>query len=117
MNDETNCVFCKIIAKKIPSRIMFENGSFFAFADATPQAPIHILVVPKKHIADIHSMHESDCDMIGNLFLTAKKIASDLGLEKQGYRLVINNGEGAGQSVFHLHLHILSGRSFSWPPG
>jgi len=112
-----SCIFCKIIEKKIPSRIVYEDQHVFAFEDVNPQAPIHILVVPKKHLPDIQSMAETDRVLVGHLFLAAAKIATDKGLVKKGYRTVINNGAGAGQTVFHIHLHILSGRRFAWPPG
>lgn len=117
MRSDPNCIFCKIIEKKIPSKIVYEDESVAAFEDANPQAPVHLLIVPKKHFPDIHSMNDADRELIGHLFLTAKKIADDKGLDGKGYRLVINNGAGAGQTVFHLHLHILSGRRFIWPPG
>jgi histidine triad (HIT) family protein len=112
-----NCIFCKIIEKKIPSKIVFEDDTVIAFEDVKPQAPLHLLVVPKRHIPEIHSMTEADRELVGHLFFTAKKIADEKGLDAKGYRMVINNGAGAGQTVFHLHLHILSGRRFSWPPG
>jgi len=111
------CIFCKIIEKKIPSRIVYEDQHVFAFEDVNPQAPVHVLVVPKKHLPDIQSMAETDRELVGHLFLAAKKIATDKGLVEKGYRTVINNGAGAGQTVFHIHLHILSGRHFAWPPG
>jgi histidine triad (HIT) family protein len=117
MSRDPSCIFCKIIEKKIPSRIVYEDDSVTAFEDVNPQAPAHLLVVPNKHIRDIHSMTEADREIIGHLFLTAKKIAEEKGLEAKGYRMVINNGAGAGQTVFHLHLHLLSGRRFTWPPG
>ncbi len=117
MNHDPNCIFCKIVEKKIPSKIVYEDDSVAAFEDVNPQAPVHTLVVPKKHIPDIHSMSEADRELVGHLFFTARKIAEDKGLDEKGYRMVINNGRGAGQTVFHLHLHILSGRRFSWPPG
>ncbi len=111
------CIFCKIIERTIPSKIVYEDDSVVAFEDVNPQAPVHILVVPKKHIAEIHGIAESDRELVGHLFWVAKKIADDKELDKKGYRMVINNGAGAGQTVFHIHLHILSGRRFSWPPG
>ena len=117
MSPDPNCIFCKIIAKKIPSKIVFEDEHVTAFEDVNPQAPVHMLVVPKKHISEIHNMTEKDKELVGHLFFTAKKIAEEKGLDAKGYRLVINNGAGAGQTVFHVHLHILSGRHFSWPPG
>jgi histidine triad (HIT) family protein len=117
MHHDPNCIFCKIIEKKIPSRIVHEDETAVAFADVNPQAPVHLLVVPKKHIPEIHSISIEDRELIGHLFFVAKKIATDQGLDARGYRMVINNGAGAGQTVFHIHLHILSGRHFSWPPG
>jgi histidine triad (HIT) family protein len=114
---DPNCIFCKIIEKKIPAKIIYEDDSVIAFEDVNPQAPVHALVVPKKHIPDIHSMTEADRELIGHLFFAARKIGADKGLDAKGYRMVINNGPGAGQTVFHIHLHILSGRRFSWPPG
>lgn len=117
MNQDPNCIFCKIIGKKIPSTVVFEDELSLAFEDVNPQAPVHILVVPKQHIPDIHSMTEADRNIVGHLFLTAKKIADQKGLNAEGYRMVINNGAGVGQTVFHIHLHILSGRRLTWPPG
>lgn len=117
MSLDPDCIFCKIIDKKIPSKIVYEDDLAFAFEDVNPQAPVHILVVPKNHIPDIHSMTEADRNIVGHLFLTAKKIADQKGLDSKGYRMVINNGAAVGQTVFHVHLHILSGRRFTWPPG
>ena len=117
MSLDPHCIFCKIIEKKIPSKIVYEDELATAFEDANPQAPIHTLVAPKKHIPDIHSMTEADREIIGHLFFAARKIAENKGLDMNGYRMVINNGPGAGQTVFHIHLHLLSGRRFSWPPG
>jgi len=117
MSRDPNCVFCKIIDKKIPSAIVHEDDFAMAFEDVNPQAPVHILVVPKKHIPDIHNIAITDRELIGHLFFVAKKIAADRGLDVKGYRMVINNGAGAGQTVFHIHLHVLSGRRFAWPPG
>jgi len=117
VSSDPNCIFCKIIEKKIPSKIVFEDESVIAFEDVNPQAPVHILVVPKKHIPEIHSMTGEDRELVGHLFFTAKRIADEKKLDANGYRMVINNGRGAGQTVFHIHLHILSGRHFSWPPG
>lgn len=117
MSLDSNCLFCKIIEKKISAKIVYDDKLTIAFEDVNPQAPVHILVVPKRHISDIHSMTEADKDIVGHLFLTARMIAEEKGLNSKGYRLVINNGAGVGQTVFHIHLHILSGRPFSWPPG
>lgn len=117
MISSSGCLFCKIVQKQIPAKIMHEDEYSVAFQDINPQAPVHILIVPKKHIADIHSLTITDRDIIGHLFFIAKTIASKQGLDKGGYRLVINNGPDAGQTVFHVHLHLLSGRKFIWPPG
>ncbi len=117
MGLDPNCIFCKIIEKKIPSKIVYEDERVTAFEDVNPQAPVHTLVIPNNHIPDIHSITEKDRELLGHLFFVAKKIAVASGFDEQGYRMVINNGRGAGQTVFHLHLHILSGRHFSWPPG
>lgn len=117
MSHEENCIFCKIVAKKIPAKILHEDDLAIAFQDVNPQAPTHVLIVPKKHVPDIHSMTPADETLVGHLFLAAQKIADLGGLDKNGYRMVINNGAGAGQTVFHIHLHLLSGRRFGWPPG
>jgi len=117
MTSIPNCLFCKIIEKKIPAKIVHEDELSIAFEDLNPQAPVHTLIVPKKHIADIHTVAVTDRELIGHLFFIAKTIASQQSLDKGGYRMVINNGHDAGQSVFHIHLHLLSGRKFLWPPG
>ena len=117
MNPGPICLFCKIIEKKIPAKIVHEDEHSIAFEDLNPQAPVHMLIVPKKHIADIQSLVATDREIIGHLFFIAKTIASRQGLNKGGYRMVVNNGHDAGQSVFHVHLHLLSGRKFAWPPG
>ena len=110
------CIFCKIASKELKSEIVYEDDEVVAFKDINPQAPVHILIIPRKHIEKISDMEESDIPLIGKLFFVASKIAKELNLE-DGYRLVINNGRNAGQAVFHIHLHLLGGRKFSWPPG
>ncbi len=117
MNHDPNCLFCKIIERKIPSKIVYEDEFSLAFEDVNPQAPTHTLIVPKKHIQDIHSITVADREVIGHLFFVAKSVATSKGLENNGYRMVINNGREAGQTVYHIHVHLLSGRPFSWPPG
>ena len=112
-----NCLFCRIIEKRISAKIVHEDELSIAFEDINPKAPVHMLIVPKKHIADIHSLTVTDREIIGHLFFIARTIASEQGLDKGGYRMVINNGHDAGQSVFHFHLHLLAGRKFAWPPG
>jgi len=117
MSPDPNCIFCRIIEKKIPAKIVHEDDYSIAFEDLNPQAPVHILIVPKKHMEDIHGIVVADREIVGHLFFVAKTIAARNGLDKNGYRMVINNGRDAGQTVFHAHRHLLSGRMFSWPPG
>jgi histidine triad (HIT) family protein len=111
------CLFCKIIEKKVTAIIVHEDESSLAFRDINPQAPTHILIVPKKHMDDLRGMNNADREGIGHLFLVAQQIAEKLNLLKNGYRMVINNGRDAGQTVSHVHVHLLAGRRFSWPPG
>ncbi len=112
----TDTIFSKIIDKEIPADIVYEDDLCLAFRDVNPQAPVHILVIPKKPIPRIIDADEEDQALLGHLQLIANKVARQEGVE-DAFRLVVNNGEGVGQSVFHLHLHILAGRSFTWPPG
>ena len=112
----TDTVFSKIIDKEMPADIVYEDHLCLAFRDVNPQAPVHILVIPKKPIPRIIDADEEDQALLGHLQLIANKVARQEGVE-DAFRLVVNNGEGVGQSVFHLHLHILAGRSFTWPPG
>ena len=111
-----NCLFCRIGAKQIPSMIVYEDGEIFAFEDISPQAPTHILICPRKHFPSLHEAGPEDQALLGKLQLVAAQLARKLNL-LQGYRTVVNNGSAAGQSVFHLHLHLLGGRAFRWPPG
>lgn len=111
------CIFCKIIKKDIPSEIVFEDNEVLAFKDLRPQAPVHILIIPKYHIEKVSDLNEKNVDLVGNLILTAKNIAREKGIEESGYRIIINCNKDAGQEVFHLHAHLLGGRKFSWPPG
>ena len=111
-----DCLFCKIESKEIPAKLVYEDAELFAFEDIHPQAPTHILVSPRKHMVSLTDATPEDAPMLGRLQLVAAKLAVDRKLT-EGYRTVINNGRGAGQSVFHLHLHLLGGRDFRWPPG
>jgi histidine triad (HIT) family protein len=111
-----DCLFCKIAAKNIPSKIVYEDPDIFAFEDISPQAPTHILLCPRKHFASLDDAKAEDQAVIGKLHLVAAQLARERNL-LAGYRTVFNNGTGAGQSVFHLHLHLLGGRQFRWPPG
>jgi histidine triad (HIT) family protein len=110
------CLFCKIAAKKIPSKVVYEDDEVFAFEDIGPQAPTHILIIPRKHFESLNEATSEDQAVIGKMHLVAAELARKLKL-LDGYRTVANSGRGAGQSVFHLHLHLLGGREFSWPPG
>jgi histidine triad (HIT) family protein len=109
----SECLFCKIVSGEVPSRRVDEDDATFAFEDIAPRAPTHVLIVPKRHVATMADA--SDDVLVGRVMLSAARIARARGLES--YRLVVNNGEGAGQTVFHLHVHLLGGRPFSWPPG
>lgn len=113
----SNTLFEKIISREIPAHIIFEDESVIAFRDIKPAAPVHALIVPKKPIERIADAEEADQAVLGHLILKAAEVADKLGIKNSGYRLVINNGPDAGESVPHLHLHILGGRSLSWPPG
>jgi histidine triad (HIT) family protein len=112
-----NCLFCRIIAGEIPSRKVYEDDVAFAFHDVNPQAPTHVLIVPKKHIASLNEATPDDQALLGRLTLLASKLADQLGVVDGGYRTVINTGAGAGQSVWHIHIHLLGGRAMNWPPG
>lgn len=111
-----DCLFCRIIRGEIPAKKVYEDEETFVFEDIKPQAPTHVLIIPKRHIVDVKEAKKEDAEIIGKLHLVAAKIARDRNIEN-GYRTVFNVGPGAGQSVFHLHLHLLGGRSLSWPPG
>jgi histidine triad (HIT) family protein len=111
-----NCLFCKIAAKRIPAKLLYEDDELFAFADIGPQAPTHILLCPRKHLASLAEATPEDQALLGKMQLVAAELARKEKLSS-GYRTVINTGTGAGQSVLHLHLHVLGGRDFSWPPG
>ena len=110
-------LFEKIIAREIPADIVYEDDLVLAFNDINPQAPVHVLVIPKKPIPRLAEAEPEDHQVLGHLLLKAREIAADLGLHENGFRLVINNGKDGGESVPHLHLHILGGRAMEWPPG
>jgi histidine triad (HIT) family protein len=113
----SHCIFCRIIQKEVPARILHEDAWCLAFEDVNPKAPCHTLIIPKKHIESLNSMDETDDLVVGRLFLVARKLAQKKGIATSGYRLVINTGADAGQSVFHVHLHMMGGRPMAWPPG
>jgi len=110
-------VFEKIIAKEIPAKLAFEDDEVVAIHDINPKAPVHVLVVPKRMIPRIAEAEPNDGPLLGRLLLTATKVAADLGLDRTGYRLVINNGRNGGETIPHLHIHVLGGRPMAWPPG
>lgn len=112
-----DCIFCKIIAGEIPSQRVFEDDEILAFEDVSPAAPTHVLVIPKQHIETVNDLTGEQAELTGKLLLRAKAIAGERGLSEDGYRLVMNCMRGAGQTVFHIHLHLLGGRPFTWPPG
>ncbi|NLA06121.1 MAG: histidine triad nucleotide-binding protein [Firmicutes bacterium] len=112
----TDCLFCKIANKELPSEIVYEDDDVLAFRDINPQAPVHVLIIPKRHIASLSDLTEDDKDAMGHLMFVASKLADDLGIG-EGFRVVVNCGKDAGQSVFHIHMHLLGGRSLGWPPG
>lgn len=109
-----SCIFCKIIKKEIPAETIFKNEKILALKDIKPVAPIHFLVIPKKHIVSVNYLKKEDRELIGELFLVAKKLAEKFKIKKNGYRLILNVGKDAGQTVDHLHLHILGGKKLPW---
>ena len=110
-------IFTKIINKEIPADIIYEDSDYLAFKDISPQAPIHILIIPKKEIATVNDMKKEDSEVFGTLFFIAKQIAKKLDISKEGYRLVMNCNDYGGQTVNHIHLHLIGGRRMNWPPG
>lgn len=113
----TDCLFCRIAKKEISATVRYENDEFIAFADISPAAPSHTLIIPKRHLDSIDVASDADEAFLGRLMLTAQKIARQEGLQDDGYRLVINTGKAGGQTVQHLHVHLLGGRDMQWPPG
>lgn len=111
------CLFCNIIERKVPAQIVWENDHALAFRDIRPVAPAHVLVIPKKHVVGIGDVTPADKEALGETMLAVHTVAAELGLSADGYRVVLNHGANAGQSVFHLHAHILGGRALGWPPG
>jgi len=114
---QKDCLFCKIIQGRIPANKVYENETIFAFTDINPQAPEHILIIPKKHISGVDALEEDDSELMGRMVYAAKHIAAEKKVKEGSYRLVFNNGRLAGQQVFHIHLHLLAGRPMQWPPG
>ncbi|HUH37617.1 MAG TPA: histidine triad nucleotide-binding protein [Spongiibacteraceae bacterium] len=111
------CLFCKIASGEVPGDIVYQDAEIIAFRDIAPQAPCHILVIPKRHITTLNDLEDGDADLMGRIVLRARAIAAQQGLAEDGYRLVINCNSEGGQTVYHIHLHILGGRQMQWPPG
>jgi len=114
---EQDCLFCKIVAGDIPADIIYESDSTIAFRDINPKAPTHVLIIPRRHFSTTNHLTDEDRETVGDLVLTATKIAAEEGIAADGYRVVMNCNAAAGQSVFHIHLHLLGGRTMKWPPG
>ena len=112
-----NCVFCKIVEGQIPAKIVYQDAEVVAFEDINPQAPQHVLLIPRRHIASITDLTMEDGPVLASIFVAASKVARELGIAESGFRFVTNVGPDAGQSVFHLHFHLLGGRKLAWPPG
>ncbi len=113
----TDCLFCKIIAREIQGKVLFEDDQLVVLADINPQAPLHALVVPRRHIASLNDLRADDDALVGSMFRRAASLAAEHGYAGRGYRTVFNCNREAGQSVFHIHLHVLGGRALGWPPG
>lgn len=112
-----DCLFCRIAKDEVPANIFYRDDLVLAFEDISPQAPHHILIIPHKHISTINDIHPEDNELIGHMVQTAKMLAKKLNIADEGYRITMNCNPGAGQTVFHIHLHLLGGRRFNWPPG
>lgn len=113
----SDCLFCKIVAKAIPAKVVHEDDHTLAFDDIHPQSPVHTLVIPKRHVASVQDLGEADQTLLARLLLTCTKVAKDKGLADSGFRFVANTGRDGGQTVFHLHFHVMGGRHMGWPPG
>jgi histidine triad (HIT) family protein len=115
--DKEDCIFCKIIKKQIPCEIVYEDDKVMGFKDISPQAPVHIVIIPKEHFDNLNCIKEDQAEILGHIFVVAKKIAQIMDIEQSGYRVVTNCGEQGGQTVEHIHFHLLGGRMLQWPPG
>lgn len=113
----SNCLFCKMASGEISPDILYEDDDVLAFRDINPQSPSHFLVIPRRHISTLNDLKEGDAGLVGKMFLAASKVSADLGEAEAGYRTVMNCNAAGGQTVFHIHLHVLAGRNLSWPPG
>ena len=113
----TDCIFCKIGAKEIQAMVVYDDADIMGFRDINPQAPVHVLIIPKKHYASLHDYDNGDAALLGKMLLAARQIARQEKVADRGYRLILNVGEEAGQAVPHIHMHLLGGRALNWPPG
>ncbi|MBX3236689.1 MAG: histidine triad nucleotide-binding protein [Nitrospiraceae bacterium] len=113
----SNCIFCRIVEGGIPAKVLYQDDKALVFEDINPQAPVHLLVIPKRHVASVHECQQADESLMGHLLLTCAKVAGMKDVAASGYRVVTNVGADSGQTVFHLHLHVLGGRHLAWPPG
>ena len=113
----SSCIFCRITSHQASANIVYEDDNVIAFHDTDPKAPVHLLIIPKRHIGSINDLTDEDEPLVGKMLVVAKEVAKDLNLNDTGYRLVINTGREGGQAVFHLHMHLLGGRPMHWPPG
>ena len=113
----SDCLFCGIVDGSVKANLVYQDDAVVAFNDIAPRAPVHILIIPRKHVASVSDISESECALIGAIFQVAAKLAGAHGIAERGYRVVVNSGADAGQSVFHIHFHLLGGRQLGWPPG
>ena len=111
------CLFCKIVKKEVPAKVLFEDDDVLAFHDINPGAPTHVLVIPKRHVVSLNEVGAADAELLGKLVIAGRRVAEETKIAESGYRVVFNTGPHAGQSVFHVHMHVLGGRALSWPPG
>jgi histidine triad (HIT) family protein len=113
----SDCLFCGIVEGKVKANLVYQDDSIVAFKDIAPKAPVHMLIIPRKHLVSVSDIAEADRALIGQIFQVAARLAREQGIANNGYRVVVNSGADAGQSVFHLHFHLLGGRQMTWPPG
>jgi histidine triad (HIT) family protein len=113
----SECIFCQIVNKNIPAKVVYEDDRILAFDDINPQAPVHVLIIPKEHYASLEDIPEGSTDFLGHILIKARQVAQEKGVGESGYRIVLNTGTDSGQDVFHIHFHVLGGRHMSWPPG
>lgn len=111
------CIFCKIVNKEIPAKVVYEDDRVIAFEDINPQAPVHVLLIPKEHFVSLNDIPEEKMELVGHILSKARWVAQEKGIKESGYRIVLNTARDSGQDVFHIHFHVLGGRRMTWPPG